>query len=433
MAKVSTLVDTFDGPGINASLWNNPNPNNTQVANGLLEITTSKVAALYFPLFSQADYDCTNSQAACQLVNPGNQSLASLEVSPIVFNTTDGTGSLYFLLSKNCLSAWQKVAGTYNVLTPAYPPWDPVNQKWFRIRESNGSVYFETAPDGRGWTIFYGPFADPFDMTNLQVSIDVGTYNVEASTTMVQFDNYNSLPTMAGQSAGLAISRAKLTVIVTYKLTGVSKGSSSVRGSLMVNAPRPVTGRMQGTSQVWGSLTATARLPGRALATSRVTGRLARAFTSTSIGQSRVYARVSIINTFTAGRTSGVSLVDAHLLIGRNQRGISTGQSLVHGRVLAICEVHGHSVGSSQARGKLIAKATNHLGGVSRGTSTVIGHLHIGVNLRGRSLASGRSRGRIMASTGKLLNGRSMASSNAYGKLTVLGTPFTGWGTPIEA
>lgn len=48
----------------------------------------------------------------------------------------------------------QYVDATLSRVTVAEAEWDPVDHAWQRIREADGTVYFEVAPDGRTWTVF---------------------------------------------------------------------------------------------------------------------------------------------------------------------------------------------------------------------------------------------------------------------------------------
>jgi hypothetical protein len=69
-------------------------------------------------------------------------------------------------------------------------PYDAVAQRWWQLRESQGTVYFETSPDGVTFTAFamtptpaFAPFVD--------VLLDAGTYQAETSTGVARFANLN--------------------------------------------------------------------------------------------------------------------------------------------------------------------------------------------------------------------------------------------------
>jgi hypothetical protein len=69
-------------------------------------------------------------------------------------------------------------------------PYDPVAHHWWQMRESQGTVYFETSPDGVTFTPFamtptpaFAPFVD--------VLMDSGTYQAETSTGVGRFANLN--------------------------------------------------------------------------------------------------------------------------------------------------------------------------------------------------------------------------------------------------
>jgi hypothetical protein len=77
-------------------------------------------------------------------------------------------------------------------ISPIYP-YDPVNHAWWRIRESGGTVYFETAPDGLTWTTFYSrtftvaAYPEP-------IIFNIGDYNIETATDFTYIDNVNVAP-----------------------------------------------------------------------------------------------------------------------------------------------------------------------------------------------------------------------------------------------
>ena len=114
------------------------------------------------------------------------------------------TGNLLgFYLNQNLLSAIYRVAGTNNFSTAV--TYNPAVHVYFRIRESGGTTFWETSPNGHAWAAFFS-VADPIAVTSLFVApIDVGTYNIEATATTAILDNINvvpALPPVPGPATG---------------------------------------------------------------------------------------------------------------------------------------------------------------------------------------------------------------------------------------
>jgi hypothetical protein len=78
---------------------------------------------------------------------------------------------------------------------------DSVNHKWFRIRESGGTTYWDTSVDGLTWTNRHS-VANPIAVTALMLEVLIGTWQVEGSTTSAKFDNLNIFPSAINEVSG---------------------------------------------------------------------------------------------------------------------------------------------------------------------------------------------------------------------------------------
>jgi hypothetical protein len=70
-------------------------------------------------------------------------------------------------------------------------PYDPVMHRWWRIRETAGTVHFEVSPDG----ITYNSFGSTADVTGLETTdVIVTAAGIASTPTVVKVDNFNSPP-----------------------------------------------------------------------------------------------------------------------------------------------------------------------------------------------------------------------------------------------
>lgn len=71
-------------------------------------------------------------------------------------------------------------------------PYDPSAHRWWRIRESGARTFFETSPDGCGWTTRYS-LANPITLDAVMIGLGAGTYE-EMDAGVALFDNLNIPP-----------------------------------------------------------------------------------------------------------------------------------------------------------------------------------------------------------------------------------------------
>ena len=189
MALMDSLTDSFNDNSI-AAKWT-PNDGGAHIfeRNYQIEIT-STTATNYFILASTANYDLTGSYAQARLVSVGNQALVSYEVYPVTL-VIDANNQLQFLVNQNVISAGAIIAGVQTgfVSTLTY---SATLHKYFRIRESGGSIFWDYSADSRIWTNYNtATVAGTFAVTSLQAQILAGNYAAEASTTLARFDDFN--------------------------------------------------------------------------------------------------------------------------------------------------------------------------------------------------------------------------------------------------
>lgn len=192
MPLLQTLVDGFDGSSLNATLWSNFTSAGTTfaVGNSVISFTTTTTAGYAGFQTQSSSYDLTGSFAMAQVVNAGNQSLASLEVVAVEVDK-DSSNKLFWYINSGSISAFKTVAGVQtSILSATY---NSAVHQWFRIRQAGANVYYDYSADGLIWTNFVN-LANPFVITAVFVAPSVGTFAAEATGTTVIFDNFNVVP-----------------------------------------------------------------------------------------------------------------------------------------------------------------------------------------------------------------------------------------------
>lgn len=191
-----TLTDDFNDNSLDTALWNATGTVNETSGQSQIPSGTS---ITYAELQSDIQYTLAGSYASSQLVDAGNQSLASWEVYPVIL-TIDASNQLFWYVNQGTLYAESRVAGSnttqysvaYNSSTHAY----------LRIREASGTTYWDTSTDGINWTN-RASATNPIAVTGLYQGWVAQNYSAEATTTTAKIDNFNITPPAANTSAML--------------------------------------------------------------------------------------------------------------------------------------------------------------------------------------------------------------------------------------
>ena len=151
---------------------------------------TSTTNAAYYGVRSQTVYDLTGSSVTNKVINAGNQKITSFEVYPVNIGP-DSNNQLSWYISGGNIIAKKKIAGVQTTLkTAAY---SANTHKYFRIRESSGTVYWDYSTNGTSWANFTS-LADPFSLNAVYIEQMIGTWQNESKTTSAVLDNVNIAP-----------------------------------------------------------------------------------------------------------------------------------------------------------------------------------------------------------------------------------------------
>ena len=192
--KLQTLTDFFGGTAISTAVWNN----SSSAPDVTLDAALDRVAIAcqsYYPIFgSNGPYDATGSYLFARVTsapvgNGSTQTLMrfALDASNRVTMYVDG-GAI--------LTARVTNAGVDT--TTVIGPYDSYQHAWWRLRESGGTVYYETAPDGVTWTT-RATLTPTWAMTAVQAVYLCGYYATEAAGMSAYVDHVNTMVSAPGQ------------------------------------------------------------------------------------------------------------------------------------------------------------------------------------------------------------------------------------------
>ena len=192
--KFETLTDNFNDNTTDTNLWTTFN--SPVETSGQLQIT-SGLTSIYRGYTSTAYYSLKDSYVHMQLVDGGNQALTSWEVIPVQAYV-DSNNGLSWLLTGGTLLARKRIGGVASTVSSV--AYNATTHAWLRIRESNGTIYYDYSADSAGaptsW-INFTTLAVPFSITNMLTEPYAGNYGIELSTTTSKFDNFNTTGTVA--------------------------------------------------------------------------------------------------------------------------------------------------------------------------------------------------------------------------------------------
>jgi hypothetical protein len=188
---VKTLSDNFDDNSRNTGLWNLSTGTGTIAeTGGQLVITpaSNNPGNPYDGYVSVNTYNLTDSEITVQVVQGVAQITGVEQVLTLLLN---GSNSISMLYSNNNIGLRLRTAG---VNDDTFVSRNDTNMRWWRIREANGFIYWDTSPTGVTWTN-RRTAAATFAVTGLTASLTAGTWQNVASPGVAIFDDVNMLNT----------------------------------------------------------------------------------------------------------------------------------------------------------------------------------------------------------------------------------------------
>lgn len=199
MASISTLQDLFTSSGLNTGQW-------TQFTGGSATITygargggwAGSAAQVNFPasttsstdgdLTSNVTYDLTGSRAMLNVLSVAGAAATSTDCQLTLRVGAGFTNALRWVYEGGTLFAQYFVAGVTN--TPTSFAFNAVTHAWWQIRETGGTIFWETSNDGFTWVV-RASVATPITITGLTVLIAGLCFGVDTNPTPFTFRYFN--------------------------------------------------------------------------------------------------------------------------------------------------------------------------------------------------------------------------------------------------
>ena len=194
MSKAATLVDNFNDNSLDTVKWvavGDPLPitDRAREVNGRIEITPRSGEGPRNSGFrSVGSYDLLDSYAHVELVQTPRPHLQDADV----FSGRIDGGTIAFNYQDGYMECFQDVGTVTTLLYKA--PYDPVAHRWLRLRETQGTTFWEVSPDGRAWTVLVSK-PDPILLTHVYFYLEVGVRSAIPSPGMAIYDNFNVIDT----------------------------------------------------------------------------------------------------------------------------------------------------------------------------------------------------------------------------------------------
>lgn len=171
MAFMHTFQDPFISSALNTNLW-------TQFTAGSATMSYGNGVTVTYPasttsstdgdIISVSTYNMTGSYAMVNITSTANVGAQATTDNAFKVSTGGGLNLLTFLIEDSTLYAQKIVSGSQTNLTSI--AYNARTHAWLRFRESGGTTYWETSPDGVSWNIFYSA-SNPIPVTALYVAI----------------------------------------------------------------------------------------------------------------------------------------------------------------------------------------------------------------------------------------------------------------------
>lgn len=180
-SAMESLYDLFDGSSLDTTKWTSFTTSSGTVSEGSGSLSINCPAAPssapwpWTGIYSASSYDLTDSYAYLKCPVTFSDSHQQLWFGLGTTQAYDASGLWWFVDGTSVLYAdygsWS--SGLTNLVNF---PYDSSSMAWLRIRELNGTSYWDTSSDGAAWTN-RASIANPYAVTSLWASIAGITYD----------------------------------------------------------------------------------------------------------------------------------------------------------------------------------------------------------------------------------------------------------------
>lgn len=194
-APFDALTDDFASPTVDTEKW----PDNYNEAgplpdqpDGRARVPCGNGFAAYA---SAATYTLDESQASVQVFPPAlGGATGAVFCQLIILSDTAGTQVVFEIdVSTNLLLMTVHV--DFADEGGATLPYDPEAHAWLRVRESGGTLFWETSADSRTWTVRHSDTAPAWVADN-KLQVQLLAFRDDGTPDYAEFDNFNITPVL---------------------------------------------------------------------------------------------------------------------------------------------------------------------------------------------------------------------------------------------
>ncbi len=205
MALIGTLVDDFDDNTVNAAIWVN-NFGTVSETGGRARVTCDAG----FNAYSSALAWTLDESAVFLRAYPNALGGATVEswVQMLIKSSVNGTDlAMERDAVANTLKMGSRASFGYTAVTTI--AYDATAHAWWRIRETGGQTFWETAPDGIVWTLRKTETSQAY-VTAVDLEFQLIAHRNNGTNDFAEFDNVNVPPPQAARKfvTGTAVRRA---------------------------------------------------------------------------------------------------------------------------------------------------------------------------------------------------------------------------------
>lgn len=187
--KLVHLKDDFNSGAFDAAVWVSTAPG-CSILNQQLHATTTPGTTSYARIYSRRRYDLLDSELRLELIDAGDQSLATMQAVAGGCDFATGTRCLYMTVSGSQVYLQMSDNNTPSAPLGYFPL---AALRALRLREQSGTLFVEAQNDDAGFQQL-GSMPTPFgpSLMDLRIGIGAGTYAAETTASTVIWDNVNT-------------------------------------------------------------------------------------------------------------------------------------------------------------------------------------------------------------------------------------------------
>ncbi|MEW2301969.1 hypothetical protein AB0958_18680 [Streptomyces sp. NPDC006655] len=186
--KLEKLVDPFTDAAINTARWGSITAGTATLdtANDEVSLAVPTASGATNTFGTSTLYDATGSYVYAQVTVAANGAGNTKSIMRVRYDANNSIAIRYE--SGVFRLAVQNSGTTTNTTLPTY---DPHMHRWWRLRESAGSFYADTSPDGLNWTTL-ASLAYTWDATNVTFRFESAAGAAELAGNVTVFANVNT-------------------------------------------------------------------------------------------------------------------------------------------------------------------------------------------------------------------------------------------------